>query len=317
MSIHGIIKKKHQSFHVSNNNFNKQNTIAFTATDRFLGNSIARGFLQQIDRASTRNNHFHNVNIVALSSVPDDPNLDELAIFGVNIKRTDFEDRESLQRALFGVDFLVVVPESNTGRVRDAEVLAKAARHQDIKSVIVVSIQGADEGRTQTHEEFRQIEKIWRNEFESVVFLSDIIREENTLPLTLNEETDEFSLINLQNVIETLHALTFDESGRLLPQLSREDEQKIYILTEDSYSPRDIIEIFNDLTNFHAAVNVNYEQVDRSFLRDLLKTIRDDKAFFRNDPNTRREQIECQRLLFNNTFDPRQFLPLRETEIRF
>ncbi|CAG8483205.1 13551_t:CDS:2 [Ambispora leptoticha] len=313
MSSYGTLKQKHQTFH--NDSFDKPDTIAITATDRFLGNSIVRGLLQLTDLTSSRDNHFLDVNVVALSSFPNDPNLNELAIAGVDIKKTDFEARDSLQRVLFDVDFLIVVPESNIDRVRDAEVLAKAARNQDIKSVIVVSIQGADVGRTQTHEEFRQIEKIWENEFESVVFLSDIIKEERTLHLTLDEETDDFALVNFQNVIEIIQTLVFDKNGRLLPQLSRKDEHRIYNLNENFYSPRDIIEDFNEITG--NSNTIDYKQVDRSFLRDLLKTIRDDKAFFHNDPNTRSEEFDCQRIFFNKTFDPRQFLPLRETEIDF
>ncbi|CAG8512135.1 11157_t:CDS:2 [Ambispora leptoticha] len=244
-----------------------------TATDRWMGNSLARGLLGEGKRSGW--------NFRALTRDADAEPLDDLRRFGAEIVEIDYEDQESLEDALRGTEFMVFVAESDRDRVRQAEALARAARKNEVKGAIVLSVRGVDEINTKTHRDYREMEKIWQEHVPCVAVFrlsfidqgffiwSQNIKEEGTINMTLHER-DQFTPVNLDDIVRSIRSMAFYE-GKLVDALDRRYHQKIFTLTgPDTVTPRDIVAAINTVIR---ETKVEYERVDRYDLADYLKNL--------------------------------------------
>ncbi|CAG8549188.1 4973_t:CDS:2 [Ambispora gerdemannii] len=248
--------------------------LTVTATERWMGNSLARGLLGDRQRSDW--------NFRALTTDADAEPLDDLRRFGAEVVEINYEKQETLEDSLRGTEFLIFIAESDRDRVRQAEALARAARKNDVKGVIVLSVRGADEINTKTHRDFREIEKIWQAHVPCVAIFrssfidqgffiwSQTIKEDGSLIMTLHER-DPFTPVNLDDVIRAIRSLAFYE-GKLVDALDRRYHQKIFTLTgPDVVTPRDIVAAINAAVR--RDIQVEYERVDRYELSDYLKNL--------------------------------------------
>ncbi|KAG9290400.1 hypothetical protein G9A89_007131 [Geosiphon pyriformis] len=348
-----------QNRSVSGRRHNKNWNIAVTSTDRYIGNTIARGLLcgsrrgrrdgdeddyrrrrgqsgrRNENRArsevSERREHRggnEDFEVRALTQNLNDKNVQRLEYEGAEVRETDFDNDRSLDHALRNVDWLVWVAESNRDRVNKAEKLARAARRNDVRNVVVLSVIGANEGRTATHREFEEIERIWREEGRNVVILRSTILQQVFLlwseqiqdgyfSLPLDEDRDEFAPVNLCDVTGAI-ANIITENNRFRKDSGR--KHQVYELTgPESLSPGDIVDILNDTLGRE---QVEYEEVNPRELQDYLRSLNEGHEGPR-DRDNRRDGGHYQRGRrgdgyrgrFNEENDPLDFLPIKEFEI--
>ncbi|CAG8530176.1 13136_t:CDS:2 [Ambispora gerdemannii] len=303
-------------------------TIAVSACERWIGNAITCGLLRNLydddDEYryrihATRRSRGEECHIIALTRDPDNHYVRELEKDGAEIRETDFRSKESLDKALYDVDWLVFVAESNKDRMEEARMMAMSAKKNDVGGIIVCSVLGVDEGNTRTHREFQEMERMWCNEMRNCVMLrlgllqqtlllwSRMIKRERMLSMTPDGRQDKLVPANFKDVIKAiLHFVNDDER-----EIKR---HRIYDLSgPDAITPREIVHMLSYATRR----DIEYEQMNREELEDYFRSLKGrDRYTDELEIDRRRGRRGDDRHRGDEAaLDPHRFLPMREPEI--
>ncbi|CAG8677936.1 7125_t:CDS:2 [Ambispora leptoticha] len=273
----------------------KKRAIAVNATDRWVGNSIAHGLLK-------RENNYDDkeTEIIALTRNPQSPNVKKLEREGAKIRETNYTKKESLERALQGVNTLVHLIEDDKNCVRFAEELVKAAKSQQVSNIILISFIGADEELTDVHRIAHNVEKLLEKEFQNYkiirlnwthqcfFYFTKSIQEEGIIKMTLDAENERLNPIDFSDIVRAIDDLVKNKEG------CANEKKIIYNLTGyKAFTPKDLVTMINDAIR---PGRVEYRRVNNEELARYFRTLRSE-----------RKDIE---------YDPRRFFPLSDFEIK-
>lgn len=123
--------------------------IAVTGANGQLGQLVIKHLLTKTDAS----------NIAALVRNPEQ--VDELNKLGVNVRKADYNEAETLNTALEGVETLLLISSSAVGsRVPQHQAVINAAEKQGIKHLVYTSILRADINPMQLAKEHKETEKL-------------------------------------------------------------------------------------------------------------------------------------------------------------
>ncbi|KAG9285750.1 hypothetical protein G9A89_003429 [Geosiphon pyriformis] len=281
----------------------KRHNIVFTAAESWLSSSLARGLLNE--------RRFSNWNIRAVTRDLRNLHARELERFGAEVADINYNDQDSLRELLRGTYGLVYIPENHRNRVQMAETLSKAAKDANVKGVIMISVENADQDQTSTHRDYAEIERIWHDSLECVVIFShhpdshhyqilirlplvqqalwlwsDSAIDQGKIRLQL-QERDQFASVNLEDVVRSIRCLLLNANGKL-EGLEKNHHHKTYTLTgPNAISPRDIVETINRNIR-RREKRVHFEEVDRREVEDYLRNLRENVDDNRDEDDRRR-----------------------------
>ncbi|CAG8595559.1 11575_t:CDS:2 [Diversispora eburnea] len=269
------------SFHSATTGKHAHHRIAVSSTDGWLGNVVARNFLLEAGK------------IVTIRCMAQDTKtrpIKQLEHLGGEIYKIDYDRTETIEDALHGCGYLVFLIEHDKDRVKEAKILAEAAKRKDVDNVIVISLEGSDEERSKTHSDFNEVERIFCETAKNpVVLRSAFIQQGGEINMT-QRETDEFAPIHLDDLNTAICALMLQE-GKLQPGLNKRHHHKSYTITgPETLNGKEISDIINKVVS---KGEVEYRSVSRHNLEEYLRKLdeRDDDCESDDEILTQRDAV--------------------------
>ncbi|CAG8553318.1 29308_t:CDS:2, partial [Racocetra persica] len=197
-----------------------------------------------------------------------------------------YDDRpDTIRDALHDVCYLIFVSEADKHRVKEAKILADAAAHKDVDNVIVLSLEGADDGDGKILHDFREMEKevcqkvkhscVIRNSFLQQAFFlwSPNIEDRGELSMT-PRESNEWAPLNMDDLICAIVCLML-ENGKVVTELTKKHRNKIYCLTgPELVSGRKIVDTINRVIEEKG--DAEYRTINRRQLEEYLSSLNED-----------------------------------------
>ncbi|KAF9104276.1 hypothetical protein BGX27_010175 [Mortierella sp. AM989] len=170
--------------------------IAITSVDSWFGYSSA--FILARELAI----HCPTVKLVCLARKTE--NLHHLQkLTNVQIHKIDYNDEKSLEKQLCDVNCIVLIPEMEESRAKLAKNILSAAKNENVKACLLLSVQGADNASSDLKEitTFHEIEEdvkkhcehymILRKSFlnQSFLYWAHCVKKTSEFPITTNNDS--------------------------------------------------------------------------------------------------------------------------------
>ncbi|KAI1316072.1 hypothetical protein EDD11_010461 [Mortierella claussenii] len=171
--------------------------VVITNVDSWLGCCAAYHLAQELEKKCK------GVEIICFAHKTE--HLDKLKKFkNVRIHKADYESRESLEKGLHGVCLTVLIPEQDDRRVKMAKNVLEAMKSQRVKSLILISVEGAGESSSNLKEiaSYHEIEKHIENHCDCYVILrksflnqcfmlwAPIVQEKGEFPISTDKDSE-------------------------------------------------------------------------------------------------------------------------------
>ncbi|KAK3826038.1 MAG: hypothetical protein J3Q66DRAFT_421128 [Benniella sp.] len=216
--------------------------IALTNADSWLGCSTACYLAEQLEEKC------EGVELVCLARKPE--RLDKLKRYkNVRIEKVDYNDEKTLEKALSGVTCTTLIPENDEHRVESAKNTITAMKNAEVKSCMMISVEGADGESSHLkelqsyHEIEEQVEQcesylILRKSILHQCFLlwSHVVRERSEFPISTSKQSEmaPLDMYDLVCAVSTIviehchHEDSFENPPASQPyQLDQECDQQI------------------------------------------------------------------------------------------
>ncbi|CAJ0627903.1 2659_t:CDS:2 [Entrophospora sp. SA101] len=262
-------------------------SIAVTATDEYIGHSLAYYLLYY---------HSHDISVFrAIAKQQNEKHVQDLKELGAEIHLIDYDKVSTLENAFSGnLDVVIFVTESDEKKVQFAEITIQTFKKVKINHVGMISSIGAD-----SHFEFlkvyKEIEDMLKQNikkfcvirlglfYENLLFYKPMIDEDGKIKLTLNPIQHKFAPIDLNYIgkamLILIMALSHMDQQQLVLSASSNDnvtknteEQKSFILTftgHENLSCEQVVKKFNELIG----KNITYEETSRDGLKKYLYSL--------------------------------------------
>jgi uncharacterized protein YbjT (DUF2867 family) len=115
-----------------------KHTCVITNVDSFLGYALCYRILQAIQ--NKEDTKFTGHRIRALCRNRSGFGLSKLEEMGAEIREVNYDDENQLREALKDVRYMTFVPEHSDNRVKEAQNLLRAACHQNVEHVGMLSM---------------------------------------------------------------------------------------------------------------------------------------------------------------------------------
>ncbi|KAG9290401.1 hypothetical protein G9A89_007132 [Geosiphon pyriformis] len=293
------------------------NRIGFSACERWVPNCITRAF---VGLSGDTNIDPEEWDVYALTRQPGWEQIEELRRAGVCVQFTDYSDIDCLMDSLRDLDYLIWFAEGGNRRVEESKMMAEACRRMNV-CVIMVSVQGADDGEGKTFDAYRQMERAFENELaeedlqilrcafiqQAFWLFSHYIRVNCKLNMMIDECNDFFPPINfndMANAIESLMMCPID--------------QKIFTLTgPDAENARDCVGLINN----SITGEIGYARMTREEMEEYLSHLppyaynREENTYRRGGDRRDRDGSQIHNYGYDQCDYPRPFLPLYWAEV--
>ncbi|KAI9363783.1 hypothetical protein BD770DRAFT_380452 [Pilaira anomala] len=204
----------------------------------------------------------------------------------------DYTNPNELSQALRNVDQLVLTLGNNLNRVMHCQHICKVAIKSGVKSIILLSHQGAQSEAHHSLYDYGQVENylVQKQEEEeekgetnltwTIIRLdwiqqyfhlwSSQVDQTRTMALPLTYDT-EICPIDITDVCNAIEHLVLDQNQQLMPQLSEEHAGQVYTLTgPESLSSKGIIQMISNATSFDQFKYLMARAMDtRYYLKNL------------------------------------------------
>jgi len=246
---------------------NHKYNIAITAADTWRGGSITYWILHNIKSEFSQ--------VCAL--VRHEDRAEELKKDGATLKKIDYDKHETIEDALKGVHYVILVIEDDKNFVKEAEKVICAAKKSNVECILFLSsamVEHADKPRLR---ELKEIEdKVSKYEKQHVilrisipdqVFLlwSHFIQEKGKFPLSV-EPKNKWAPIDIHDVGRVIHHLLSTHE-----KLGQSDKKKTIVITgPELLKAEEIVERFDKGADF----KVKFETVSREELKKYLETLK-------------------------------------------
>ncbi|KAF9353156.1 hypothetical protein BGX26_009067 [Mortierella sp. AD094] len=170
--------------------------IAITSVDSWIGYCSAYFLSQELAKTCP------GVELVCLARKTEDLcHLEKLK--NVHIHKTDYEDEKSLEKHLRDVNCVLLIPEMRERRVKLAKNVLSAMKNENVKSCLLLSVEGAGDASSHLKEivSYHEIEKevkdrcecyiILRRSFisQSLLYWAHHVREKTEFLITTNKDS--------------------------------------------------------------------------------------------------------------------------------
>ncbi|RUS15671.1 hypothetical protein BC937DRAFT_92155 [Endogone sp. FLAS-F59071] len=255
------------------------NMLLITSGDYYSGQSLALQLLEQPEfkgkiRVSCR----------------DTSRCENLRRLGAELVQTDYKNEQQLQKAVQGIQYVVLVVEPENDRVLGAENIVRAATQAQVRNIILISQNGAEDGEQKSFQEFREIEEkfqqqlknskwvILRTDFFQQNFLlwADYVQEKRQFPLTISEQ-DKFTPLNINDLARVLIALVAQGKNALQPTLNDQYNNQTYTLTGPEAIDGD--RIIEELKRSTGISDCKFQQLKRQELERYLKELTNSQPY--------------------------------------
>ncbi|GAA5813841.1 hypothetical protein MFLAVUS_007328 [Mucor flavus] len=279
-----------------------RNVCVITNVDSLLGYALAYRFLEAI-----RNNEDPTADskrkIRILCRDTQGLELKRLEEMGAELMKVNYKEEEKLREAMKNVLAVVLIPENSSNRLKEAENLLKAAKHQDVKHVGLISFVGVDRihksGEEANSNEFRnlkeyhQIEKMVKESFSGnkhcivrhqvfnqlYYFMAPRLEGQNQLPLPVKKDA-KWGSVNMIDVVEAIHNLarkSHEQARNNTPDADAFYNKNIYELTMDRTMTAE--NMAHEIGQGLDREEMRFEEISGSDFRKYLESMKDDKRF--------------------------------------
>lgn len=245
-------------------------TIAFTSGDFIGPNCVCLHFLEK---------HADQYNKVVVT-VCHPHRAENLQHAGAELRQIT-KDENSMIEAFRGVDCVILFPQPEEDRVKKTCMMMDAMKKAEVKMVIMMSVDGAEDSELRGLADFKEIEDkmkqicndwvICRITFAQNCFhlWAPYVSEKGKFPMTLSKEC-EFPPVCLSDVSSALHEI-------LQGGLERHRGQ-LYVFTgPENVKPTKIVDELNKVLHGHGR-KVEYQEVSREKLEQYFRSLREEQG---------------------------------------
>ncbi|CAG8582945.1 11809_t:CDS:2 [Dentiscutata erythropus] len=249
-----------------------KNVICVTSCDSYLGYAITQVLLQD----KKQNQRAYTVRALAR----DISGLNGLKKHGAEVAQIDYNNQGTIEQALNGGIWVLMLPESDNDRCNYAKIFANTCKKVGVGNMLFLSLLGADDADEKSLREFRDMEKkveaavdrncILRCAFvvQCLHYFSEYIMKKNKLGLPIRSDS-RMSPIHLNDVFCVIHRIIFDKQGQLHREMDRNHQKRHYTLT----GPEAIsANTFVDMMNIIIDANVKFEEIKRQECEAYLRS---------------------------------------------
>lgn len=116
-----------------------KNTCVITNADSLLGYALAYRFLEAIrNKEDPESQGLRKLRILCRET--RGLGMKRLEELGAEIQEVNYKDENKLKEALRNVHSVILIPENSSDRLKEAENLIKAAKHQDVEHFGLMSM---------------------------------------------------------------------------------------------------------------------------------------------------------------------------------
>ncbi|RIB01921.1 hypothetical protein C2G38_2050471 [Gigaspora rosea] len=249
-----------------------KNVICITSCDHYLGNAITHVLLHQEKKQSKRN-------YVVRALARDTSKLDDLKKCGAEVCQIDYNKQDTIERALNGAVWVLMVPESDHDRVHYASIFTDTCKKVGVGNILFLSLLGADNAEQHSLRDYRDMERkaeavierhcILRSAFavQQLHYFSDCIVKKNKLEMPIRSDS-RMSPIHLNDVFCAIHFIVLDKNGQLYREMDRSHQKKHYTLTgPEAISANTLVDMMNIITES----KVEFEEIKRKQCEENLR----------------------------------------------
>ncbi|CAG8615603.1 19809_t:CDS:2, partial [Cetraspora pellucida] len=266
---------------LNNEATNVHHKIAICSTDRWFGNVIARSLILDSGKRSS-------ITVRCLAQDVNNKHIKKLERLGGEIHKIDYDRPETIREALHGVCYLIFISEADKNRVKEAKIMADSAANKDVDNVIILSMEGAEDGDGKILHDFKEIERelvdliiilLPRNSFLQQAFFlwSPNIEDRGEINMT-PRESNEWAPLNIDDLICAIECLMMAD-GKVVTELSKKHRGKTYCLTgPELISGRKIADTINRVIEEKG--DVDYHTCLADFFRNTQQSLENGKSNF-------------------------------------
>ncbi|KAI8598029.1 hypothetical protein EDD21DRAFT_446532 [Dissophora ornata] len=213
--------------------------IGLTNVDSWLGCCTAYHLAEELEKKCK------DVQLVCLARKIE--HLDRLKKYkNVRLEKVDYDDENSLEKALRGVRCAILIPEVDERRAKYARNVLQAMKNQDVKSCMLISVEGAGESSSHLKEisSYHEIEKDVKQHCECYIILrasildqcfllwAPIVKKRAEFPISTTKQC-EMVPIDVCDLVCAIETIVVNECrhGESLAEISSAQEQEL------SFSP--------------------------------------------------------------------------------
>jgi uncharacterized protein YbjT (DUF2867 family) len=242
-----------------------KHNIAVTAADSWRGGSITYWILRHIKA------EFSQVRAL----VRNEDHAEDLKRAGAVLKKINYENPETIEHALKGVQYVILVAEDDENLVKEAEEMIRAAKKSNVQRILFISSAMVEDSENPRLRKYKEIEEkvrkydkyfILRISLPDQVFLlwSYFIQKEGKFPLSV-EAKSKWAPIDLHDVGRVIqHLLSngkqFEESGK----------KTIVITGPELLKAEEIVAKFDKALGF----KVKFEAISREEMKKYLEKLK-------------------------------------------
>ncbi|CEP18629.1 hypothetical protein [Parasitella parasitica] len=280
-------------------NFSK-NVYVITNCDSLLGYALAYRFLEAMkNREEGPEISGHKLRLLCRSR--SGFGLSRLEEMGGEIVEVNYKEEDKMRHCMKDVRCVLLVPEYSSDREKEADCLLKAAKHQHVEHVALMSCLGVDrihkKDSNQQGSEFHNLEQLCRIEkmvkenfsgekhcivrhpmfYQLLYYLAPQIERENFLPLPV-EKNKKWSTLDMNDVIEGVYRLAKKHRERLVGQQVDEIFKKqVYDFT--CSKPLNGEEMAREIGEGLGQSDMKFKQISESDMKKQLEHIKKDDRF--------------------------------------
>ena len=124
----------------NNNNNNSKNVHVITNVDSLLGYALAYRILEALKNKEDQNSFTSNAYLRILCRDRQGLGLKKLEEMGAEVHQVNYKEEDKIRECLKGVRSVTLIPENSRDRVKEACNLMKAAKHQDVEHLGLISM---------------------------------------------------------------------------------------------------------------------------------------------------------------------------------
>ncbi|KAL7317806.1 hypothetical protein PS15m_004110 [Mucor circinelloides] len=227
--------------------------------------------------------------------------LSRLEKMGAEVMEVNYKDEDKLRHCMKDVMCVMMIPEFSSDREKEAECLIKAAKHQHVEHMSMLSCIGVDRihksENNQQFSEFRNLEQICHIEkmvkeefsgekhcivrfpmlYQLFYYLAPQIEGENRLPLPV-DKNKKFTSLDLNDVVEGVYRLAKKQRERFAGrQIEEQFKKQIYEFT--CPKPLNGEEMAREIGEGLDRHDMKFQHISESDMKKQLEHIKKDERF--------------------------------------